>query len=221
MSHPSTQPAQPAPVSATAEDQEPEAPRGLFIRSALSTIVVLLLVPLIAILLTSYVFQSYQVDGVSMQNTLHNNDRLLVWKLPRTWARITGHHYVPKRGDIVIFTETGLLSLGDKQDTRQLVKRVIGLPGDRVVIKNQVITIYNGAHPDGFQPDKTLRYGANGAIPSTKDNEDVTLSADELFVCGDNRGNSLDSRAFGPIHTGQILGKLVLRILPASQITKF
>jgi signal peptidase I len=156
-----------------------------------------------------------------MQNTLHNNDRLIVWKLPRTWSRITGHQYVPKRGDIIILTESGLSNYGDTQDTKQLVKRVIGLPGDHVVIKNNVITIYNQQHPDGFQPDNTLAYGKNGAIPPTNNNVDVTLTGTQLFVCGDNRSDSLDSRIFGPIETNQVIGKLVARIFPISQAERF
>jgi signal peptidase I len=191
------------------------------ISSTLSTIGILLLAPLIAILLTAYVFQSYQVDGPSMENTLHNNDRLIVWKLPRTWSRVTGHQYVPKRGDVVIVTESGLANYGDSQDTKQLVKRVIGLPGDHIVIKDNVITVYNKEHPNGFQPDNTLPYGENGAIPPTTNNEDITLAKDELFICGDNRGDSLDSRIFGPIKTDQVIGKLVVRIFPVSQVKKF
>lgn len=196
-------------------------PKTHRLRSTLSTIGILLLAPLIAILLTAFVFQSYQVDGPSMQNTLHNNDRLIVWKLPRTWARITGHQYVPKRGDIVIVTESGLSNYGDTQDTKQLVKRVIGLPGDHIVIKNNVITVYNKANPNGFQPDATLPYGKNGAIPATTNNLDVTLSKTQLFICGDNRGDSLDSRIFGPIETNQVIGKLVARIYPISDAERF
>lgn len=156
-----------------------------------------------------------------MQNTLQNNDRLIVWKFPRTWARITGNQYVPNRGDVLIVTESGLANYGDTQDTKQLVKRLIGLPGDRVVIKNNVITIYNKEHPKGFEPDNTLPYGKNGAIPPTTNNVDVTLGKDELFICGDNRSDSLDSRIFGPIKTDQVVGKLVLRIFPINQIKTF
>lgn len=194
---------------------------GSRLRSAVSTIGILLLAPLLAILLTVFVFQSYQVDGPSMQNTLQNNDRLIVWKLPRTWARITGHQYVPKRGDIIILTESGLSNYGDSSNTKQLVKRVIGLPGDHIVIKDNVITVYNAKHPNGFQPDATLPYGRNGAIPPTTNNLDITLSSTQLFVCGDNRGDSLDSRIFGPIQTSQVIGKLVLRILPLSHAERF
>lgn len=191
------------------------------LRSTLSTIGILLLAPLVAILLTVYVFQSYQVDGPSMQSTLHNGDRLIVWKLPRTWARITGHQYVPKRGDIIILNECGLAQYGDTADCKQLVKRVIGLPGDHLVVKNNVITVYNRAHPNGFQPDATLPYGKNGAIPPTTNNVDVTLTSTEVFVCGDNRGDSLDSRIFGPVQTRQIIGKLVMRVLPLSDAERF
>lgn len=190
---------------------------GHRILNTFSTIGILLLAPIIAILLTAFVFQSYQVDGPSMQNTLHNNDRLIVWKLPRTWARITGHQYVPKRGDIVILTESGLSNYGDTQDTKQLVKRVIGLPGDHIVIKDSVITIYNKQYPQGFQPDKQLPYGANGAIPPTNNDLDITLGPNQLFVCGDNRGDSLDSRIFGPIQTSQVIGQLVMRIYPTPE----
>jgi len=156
-----------------------------------------------------------------MQNTLHNNDRLIVWKMQRTWSRLTHHQYVPGRGDIIIFTQSGLASYGDTVDSKQLVKRVIGLPGDHVVVKNGSITVYNATHPNGFKPDTTLPYGKNGAISTTDDNVDVTLGSDQLFVCGDNRGNSLDSRIFGPIKTNQVIGKLVLRILPVPDAKRF
>jgi signal peptidase I len=210
----------PIPVAPNANPAPASSP-GHRLRSALSTIGILLLAPLIAILLTAFVFQSYQVDGPSMQETLHNNDRLIVWKLPRTWAKITGHQYVPNRGDIIILNESGLSNYGDSQDTKQLVKRVIGLPGDHVVIKDSVITVYNKDHPDGFQPDATLPYGKDGAIPPTDNNIDVTLSKTQLFVCGDNRPDSLDSRIFGPIETSQVVGKLVARIYPLSQAQRF
>src|ERR1700742_3534656 len=101
----------------------------------LSTVGVLVAALLVAFAFIIFVFQSYQVSGPSMQNTLHDQDRLIVWKLPRTWARITHHQYVPDRGDIVIFTQSGLAQYG-QENTKQLIKRVIGLPGDRVVVKN-------------------------------------------------------------------------------------
>lgn len=186
-------------------------------REFFSTIGILLTALLVALLMIAFVFRSYQVDGPSMENTLQNADKLIIWKVPRTWAEITGHAYIPHRGDIIVFTESGLSQFG-QTNTKQLIKRVIGLPGDRVVVSNGVYTIYNKAHPNGFDPDKTLPYGKN--IPETSGTINVTLGPNQLFVSGDNRPDSLDSRAFGPINANQVVGKLVLRVFPlnAAQI---
>jgi signal peptidase I len=183
-----------------------------------STIAILGAAFVIALLMISFVFRSYQVDGPSMQNTLHNNDKLIIWKVPKTWSDITRHPYIPDRGDIIVFTETGLAQYG-QENTKQLIKRVIGLPGDKVVVSNGVYTIYNKQHPNGFDPDKTLPYGKD--IPTTSGTLSVTLGPDQLFVSGDNRPDSLDSRDFGPINANQIIGKLVLRVYPLSETKIF
>lgn len=191
-------------------------------KNALSSVAILLTAPLIAILLILFVFQSYQVDGPSMEQTLHNNDRLIVWKAARTWSNITGNQYVPNRGDVIIFNEPGLANYTTSPgENKQLIKRVLGLPGERVVVKDGVVTVYNQEHPDGFQPDATLAYGKQVSIPETNGDVDVTLASNELFMCGDNRPNSLDSRYFGPIKTSQIVGKLAVRILPLSKAKLF
>lgn len=187
-------------------------------RELFSTIGILMTALVVALLIIGFVFRSYQVDGPSMQNTLQNADKLIIWKVPRTWAHITGHAYIPNRGDIIVFSESGLSEFG-QQDSKQLIKRVIGLPGDRLVLNNGSYTIYNKAHPAGFDPDKTLSYGKN--IPTTSGNIDVTLQKDQLFVSGDNRPDSLDSRAFGPINANQVIGKLVLRVFPVNQAEVF
>ena len=173
---------------------------------------------IIAALLTMFVFQQYQVDGSSMSTTLQNGNRLIVNKVPRTWARITGHPYIPKRGDIIVFVENGLYGLNDS-GSDQLIKRVIGLPGERVVIKNGYVTIYNEVHPKGFRPDATLPYGK--VIPYTGDGLDLVVPKNEVFVMGDNRGDSLDSRIFGPVPVSNIIGQLVVRIYPLSEISKY
>lgn len=185
-------------------------------RDVLSIGGVLVSALLLAFVLISFVFQSYQVDGPSMQTTLENNDHLIVWKVPKTFANLTGKAYIPNRGDVVIFSEPGLD--GSAED-KQLIKRVLALPGERVVVKDNIVTVFNNENPNGFQPDKTLPYGS--AIITTPGNVDVTVGEDQVFVCGDNRTNSLDSRVFGPINSSQIIGKLVLRVLPLNTIKAF
>jgi signal peptidase I len=202
-----------------APDQLPPSPPGHSgWHELLSTLAILLTALVVALLIIGFVFRSYQVDGPSMENTLQNADKLIIWKVPRSWARVTGHAYIPHRGDIVVFSESGLSEFG-QQDTKQLIKRVIGLPGDHLVLNNSSYTIYNHAHPLGFEPDKTLPYGKN--IPLTSGNLNLTLGKDQLFVSGDNRPDSLDSRAFGPINASQIVGKLVLRVFPVNQAEVF
>lgn len=188
------------------------------IKSILSTIAVLLIAPLLALTITAYVFQSYEVDGPSMQTTLQNHDRLIIWKFARTWSRLTGNDYTPNRGDVIVFIKKGLYEDNGNKE-KQLIKRVIALPGERVTVKDGRVTVYNTEHPNGFIPDATLPYG--DVINNTDGNVDITVPAGEVFVCGDNRANSLDSRYFGPVPDEDIVGKLVLRILPLSDAKKF
>lgn len=186
--------------------------------SAISTVAVILIAPLVAIFLTSFVFQSYQVDGESMETTLSHNDRLLVWKVPKTWSRITGNSYIPKRGDVIVFADKEIGSFG-QDSSKQLVKRVIALPGERLVIKDGTVYVYNTENPGGFIPDETLPYGET--IQQTIGDKDVTIPEGSLFVMGDNRGNSLDSRSFGPIEASDIVGKLVMRVWPIGNAKAF
>jgi signal peptidase I len=183
---------------------------------------ILVVALMVAFFIISFVFRSYQVDGPSMQNTLHNADKLIIWKVPRTWARITGHDYIPQRGDVIVFTQSGLSQYG-QDDTKQLIKRVIALPGERVVISDGHYTVYNTEHPKGFDPDKSLPYGSTGkpVLDTTGNPGEWTLGKHQVFVSGDNRPDSLDSRACGPIDADQIIGKLVLRVFPLSQAQAF
>lgn len=215
------QPPQYSPVSNRLPDElpggKPEKNRENT-HAILSTLALIIIAPLIALTLTAFVFQSYQVDGPSMQSTLQNNDRLIVLKIPRTWARVTGHPYIPHRADIIIFNKTDISDFGTSEP-KQLIKRVIGLPGDRVVVKNGLITVYDKSHPQGFNPDKTYPYGK--VIHTTPGNLDITVPKNSVFVCGDNRTNSLDSRIFGPIPLKDIVGKLSLRVYPLSKAETF
>lgn len=193
-------------------------PKASKLKGIISTIAVLLIAPLLALTITAYVFQSYEVDGPSMQSTLQNHDRLIIWKVSRTWARLTHHDYVPGRGDVIVFVKKGLYEDNSNKE-KQLIKRVIGLPGERVTVKDGKVAVYNTQHPNGFSPDATLPYGI--VIATTDGNLDLTVPAGEVFVCGDNRANSLDSRYFGPIPLHDVVGKLAVRILPVGNVKKF
>lgn len=167
-----------------------------------------------ALLVNQFVFQSYEVDGKSMEPTLQNRDRLIIWKLPRTWSLLTHHDYLPKRGDVIVFHKPN-------GSSEQLIKRVIGLPGERVLVKDGVITVYNSANPGGIRPDEAP-YGKNLEI--TNGYVDVTVGQGEIFVCGDNRipGASLDSRSsLGNVPLNKVVGKLVLRLFPFNKFDVF
>ena len=209
-------PAYHKPQTAPPETEPDKAggPRGR-LHGIGSTLGLFLAAFILAILLNTFVVQSYQVDGESMEPTLQNNDRLIVNKIPRTISRIDGRQYVPHRGDIIIFNQNGLPGF---VGSKQLIKRVVGLPGERVVVSDGKITVYNSSHPRGFNPDVSGGYTVNQ--PTTHD-FDGTLGSNELFVCGDNRPYSEDSRFFGPITTNQIVAKLVLRVLPINRAQSF
>ena len=182
----------------------------------------LLIAPICAVLLILFVVQTYQVSGDSMQNTLQNNDRLIVWKGTRTLDRLLGKQYVPKRGDIIIVNEPNLSACG--QTGKTIIKRVIGLPGERVVYQGGHYTVYTKDYPNGFDPDTTLAYGKAGtALLDDPDapSVDITLSNSQVFVSGDHRADSCDSRAFGPVQTSDIVGHMVARIFPLSSARRF
>jgi signal peptidase I len=220
-------PSKPAPITTFDRDAPPPvAPRSdhptgkhhQALRDIISIGGVLISALLLAFCLITFVFQSYQVDGPSMQTTLQNADHLIVWKVPKSLANLTHRAYIPNRGDVIVFNEPNLSDYG-QDNGKQLIKRVIGLPGERVVVKNGILTVYNKEHPEGFQPDKDLPYGK--VIVTTPGNIDVTVGEKQIYVCGDNRTNSLDSRVFGPIDSSNIVGKLVLRVLPLNAFKKF
>jgi signal peptidase I len=206
-----------APVSETPEPEENTPTKNTNIRNIISTIALFLAAPLMALVLILFVIQSYEVDGPSMEQTLQNKDLLIVNKLPRTISRITGRDYIPERGEIIIFSrsESGL----GGESTRQLVKRVIALPGERVTVKDGRVTVYNEQQPNGFNPDALVTFTKD--YKDTPGNVDVTIQEGEVFVMGDNRNNSLDSRYFGPIIAEDIVGNLGMRIFPLNKAQRF
>lgn len=184
----------------------------------LSTLGIIIAAPLLALFMINFVFQTYEVDGPSMESTLQDNDRLIVWKVPHTVAKITGNDYIPKRYDIIVFNHTGTFGSSSASE-KQLIKRVIGIPGDRVVINAGVATVYNAEHPNGYLVDQNGPEAA--VIGSTPGNVDQTIKDGEVFVLGDNRENSLDSPELGTIRSDDIVGKLTVRIFPFDKADKF
>lgn len=188
-------------------------------KDTLSTLGIIILAPIVAFLLTVFIFQSYQVDGPSMETTLQDRNRLVVSKMGKTWAKVTRNDYIPKRYEIVIFHHTGEYEGGSFVTEKQIIKRVIGLPGDRVVIQNGEVKVYNNEHPEGFLVDQ--EGPEKDAVGATSGNINQVIEEGEVYVMGDNRGNSLDSRAFGPIKSDDLIGKLSFRIYPFDKIERF
>ncbi|MBP9667287.1 signal peptidase I [Candidatus Saccharibacteria bacterium] len=167
------------------------------------------------IFINSYIAQLFTVDGRSMQHTLKTGDVMWVNKLQKTMATLNGREFVPSRGDIVIVHAVfGTTKAVDYKDTIYLIKRVIALPGERLVIKNGNVTIFNKEHPRGFNPDKGVEWEKTMVGDVASENIDVTLTNSELFISGDNRPESIDSRFNGPINLRELVGVVVAKIWP-------
>ena len=151
-------------------------------------------------LIQGFLIQPFIVDGGSMLPTYHNQEFLLVDKLSYRFQE-------PKRGDVMIFKlyEDNTSPYQGKH----LIKRVIGLPGERVVVRNGVTTIYNEANPNGFVIDEPYV-----AYKDMQKNTDVTLDDRHYFMMGDNRTQSYDSRDWGPLDRENIKGQVLFRIYP-------
>ncbi len=186
------------------------------LKSASGTLGLLIMAPLFALLLTAHVFQPYEVDGASMETTLQNADRLIVFKLPKTISNLTGNDYLPKRWEVVVFDKPKNLSA--PESTKHLIKRVIGMPGERVHVQDGKVTIYNKEHENGFNPDENQEY--TRGFTTTPGTVDITVGENEVFVMGDNRTNSSDSRVFGAIPTDIIVGQVTARFIPVNAMKK-
>lgn len=192
--------------------------RHPLLKDALGIILFIVCVLIGTLLINSFVFRSFNVLGPSMESTLYTGDRLIVNRLPVTWAQLKNETYVPQRGDVIVFKNPLYNSnTGDEF----IVKRVIAFPGERVTVKNGVLTVYNDSRPDGFQPDKDF-HGEPGS--PTSGDVNVTVTEGNLFVAGDHREGSysMDSRnGLGLIPYYDVIGPVSLRIYPFTAIRTF
>lgn len=148
-----------------------------------------ILIIIIVVVIRTFIMTPVKVDGDSMYNTLSDNDILILYKLSSI-----------ERFDIVVLKES------DNNET--IIKRVIGMPNDKIKIRNNKIYVNNKIIEDEY------------AYGQTSDYDEITLGEDEYFVLGDNRLISKDSRYFGAIKKDDIKGKAIFRLFPISSIGK-
>ena len=164
---------------------------------------------IIAVLIKAFLFQAFYIPSDSMVPTLKTNDRVIVNKL-------SYHLHGVHRGDVVVFTTPkGPDGKPIDPTIKDLVKRVIGLPGDVISAKNDQITINGKVLKESYLSAGTVSNCTSfkaqcfpkGAIP-----------ANHYFVMGDNRRNSRDSRYFGAIPKSEIVGRAFVRVWPLDRL---
>ncbi len=192
--------------------------RHPFLHDAFSIIIFVACVLIGTLLINTFVFRSFSVIGPSMQETMYTGDRLIVNRLPVTWAQIQNKNYIPDRGQIIVFKNPQYSSgMADEY----IVKRVIAFAGERVVLKDGKYTVYNSDHPNGFDPDDA-NHGEPGSPTSGSGTWNVP--SDELFVSGDHRQGtySYDSRnGLGTIPLYDVVGPVGVRVFPFDKIRTF
>ena len=160
----------------------------------------LVLTLIIFVVIQNFVAQPYKVQQSSMERTLLQEQYVLVDKLSPRWDTY-------KRGDIVVFTPPSDW-VGDN-DT-PFIKRVIGVGGDSVEIRDGLVYI------NGVQLNEPYIYVEDDGLPQPTEasRDSWAVPQGELFLMGDHRGDSADSRAFGPVPVGQVVGRAWLRYWP-------
>lgn len=150
-----------------------------------------------------FVFGPFLVYGSSMEPTFETGDYLIV-------DEITYRFEDPKRGDVIVLQPP----VKEKQNSH-FIKRIIGLPGETIIVKGNVVTVKNADHPDGFTINEPyIQFESNREATHT-------LLSDEYFVMGDNRQVSSDSRIWGPLKRDAITGRAFMRLYPFNQIAMF
>lgn len=143
-----------------------------------------------------FIVEAFVIPSESMVPTLMVGDRVLANKFIYDFTE-------PDRGDIAVFRSVG----GENEN---LIKRVIGLPGDRVAVRN------GEAYVNGERLDEPY---LNQGLPDTSTSEPTTVPENSYFMLGDNRGNSGDSRVFGPVPEDNLVGEAFLRFWPPDRLS--
>ncbi|KGA12955.1 MAG: hypothetical protein GM46_0110 [actinobacterium acAcidi] len=158
-----------------------------------------------ALFIRVFLFQQYYIDGPSMQTTLMPQDRVLVNKMS---YKLHDVH----RGDVIVFDR-----VTNEVQHDDLIKRVLGLPGEALEIRSCVVYI------DGVQVEEPYlnleqmsQIEPSARCGSHTDMAPVVIPENMVFVMGDNRVQSFDSRDFGPIHIDKVRGRAFVVIWPAS-----
>ena len=144
----------------------------------------------------SFIVQPFLVSGASMEPNFSSGDYLLIDEVSYRFNQ-------PERGNVIVFHYPG-------DESVYYIKRVIGLPGERLLISDGKIKIFNSENPDGFVLDEF--YLPSGLKISG--NEEITLKDGQYFVMGDNRNYSFDSRSWGNLQKSEIVGLVRLRLWP-------
>ncbi len=171
---------------------------GLFF---LEVIKVILLAGITIVLVRYFLFKPFYVKGQSMEPTFFEHEYLIIDEL-------TYRLKDPVRGEVVVFR-------APVTHEDYYLKRIVGLPGERVKVEDSKIIIFNDEHPQGVVVEEEYFSG------STHGSLTLTLEPDEYFVLGDNRSASYDSRRFGPIHRRDIVGRTWLRGWPITRVSTF
>ncbi|HUX35581.1 MAG TPA: signal peptidase I [Candidatus Paceibacterota bacterium] len=154
-------------------------------------------------LIRTYLVQPFLVSGSSMVPNFSDGDYLLVDEL-------TYHFRAPERGEVVVLKYP-------KNESVYFIKRIIGLPGERVVIKNNQITIFNQENKNGLVLDEKYLPANLGSFGDAE----FDVPNDSYFVMGDNRPYSFDSRSWGMLPKTDIVGLVQFRLWPPASIKVF
>jgi signal peptidase I len=170
-------------------------------RNLLEWVAVIVVAVIVALLIKTFAVQAFRIPSESMVPTLEVGDRVLVNKLS-----YDAHDL--HRGDVIVFERPPGLPSGPN-DPKDLIKRVIGLPGDTVMTKDGSVYIDGQRLEEPYVPSTSPSYNLD---------DPVTIPEGQVWVMGDNRTNSEDSRAFGPIDTDTIIGRAFMIMWPPGRV---